>query len=146
MQINWGFKIAILYLSFVALILALAIMAMRQKVDLVSKDYYEQEIAYQGKIDKKILTASLSESLSWELQKNKLILKFPKQFAGKKISSQVYFFRPSDVNLDMSFSVNDTSINQFVETNKLKKGLYKMQINWNANNHEYYNEGIVKIN
>lgn len=145
MKINWGFKITVLYLGFVALIVTMAIMAMRQKVDLVSKDYYEQELAYQGKIDKKILTASLNEPLSWNILTDKLILTFPKQFKGQQINTEVYFFRPSDVNLDKLFSLRDTSNNQVIATDKLKKGVYKMQINWRVNNQEYYNEGIVQI-
>ena len=41
---NFGVKITVLYLSFVALILTLVFMSFSQKVELVSKDYYAQEI------------------------------------------------------------------------------------------------------
>jgi hypothetical protein len=52
MHISWGIKIAMLYCGFVALIIIMVSMAMNQKIDLVSKDYYEQELNYQKKIDK----------------------------------------------------------------------------------------------
>jgi hypothetical protein len=48
---NFGVKITALYLGFVALILTLVFMSFGQKVELVSKDYYAQEIAFQDKIN-----------------------------------------------------------------------------------------------
>ena len=145
MKINWGYKIALLYLGFVALIVSMVIMAMRQKVDLVAKNYYEQEIAYQKKIDKQNLSSALSVPLSWELKNNELSFKFPSQFKGKNIVSEIYFFRPSDERMDKIFTRSDSSLNQNIPTNNLAKGIYKMQINWKVNNGEYYNEGIINI-
>ncbi len=144
---NWGFKITILYVGFVALILSMVSMAMRQKVDLVSKDYYEQELKYQDKIDRKNRTHSLKEPLSWEVKQGTLVLKFPGEFNGEKINGSIYFFRPSDAAMDKTIPVTtDTSVVLNISTNQLKKGLYKMQISWEVNKEEYYNEGIIQIN
>ncbi len=48
---GWGWRITILYSSFVVFMIGMAVMAFRQDFDLVSDDYYEEEIAYQGRID-----------------------------------------------------------------------------------------------
>ena len=48
---DFGGKIIILYLSFVGLILTLVFMSYGQKVELVSADYYAQEINFQQKIN-----------------------------------------------------------------------------------------------
>jgi len=40
---NWGLKITLLYVGFVAMILTLVFKASGEKVDLVTKDYYAQE-------------------------------------------------------------------------------------------------------
>lgn len=147
MNINWGIKITVLYLGFVTLIICMVTMAMHEKVELVSKDYYEQELKFQDRINKTNRSNELKEPLTWEMKSDGLILKFPSQFNGQKTSGSVYFFRPSDASLDKTI-IFPTDSNTFrnVSTKELKKGLYKMQINWKANNVEYYNEGIIQIN
>lgn len=147
MQISWGFKITVLYVGFVILILSLVAMAMRQKIDLVSTDYYEQELKYQDKINKIDRTLGLEKPLAWEVEQGSITLRFPEQFKGQKINGSIYFFRPSDVALDKIVVIPaDTSGIINISTGELKKGLYKMQLNWDVNKKEYYNEGIIQIN
>jgi len=146
MRINWGIKIAGLYIGFVILILSLVSMAMHQNVDLVSKDYYEQELKFQDKINKSNRAHSLKEPLSWEVRSGSLLLKFPEQFHGQKISGTIYFFRPSDAAMDKTIPLSDDTLLLNISTVQLKRGLYKMQINWEVNKEEYFNEGIIQIN
>jgi hypothetical protein len=144
---SWGVKITVLYVGFVILIMSMVYMAMQQKVELVSTDYYEQELKFQDKINKTNRANSLKESLSWEVQQGRLVLKFPEQFNRQKINGSIYFFRPSDAAMDKIIPVTtDTSVVLNIPTNQLKKGVYKMQISWEVNKEEYYNEGIIKIN
>lgn len=146
MRISWGIKITVLYIGFVILTLSLVTMAMRQNVDLVSKDYYEQELKFQDKINKSNRAAALKEPLSWEVKQGSLLLKFPEQFKGRKISGSVYFFRPSDAAMDKTIPLAADTLLLSIPIAQLKRGLYKMQINWEVNKEEYYNEGIIQIN
>ena len=147
MRISWGYKITILYVGFVALIVCMVTMAMHQKVDLVSKDYYEQELKFQDKINKTNRANALKEPLTWEIKQSELKLKFPQQFNGQKINGSIYFFRPSDASLDKTITIpTDTATVKNIPTQQLKKGLYKMQISWDVNSQEYYNEGIIQVN
>jgi hypothetical protein len=148
MQISWGIKITMLYTGFVILILVMVSMAMNQKVDLVSKDYYEQELNYQHKIDKTNRTHALPEQLSWQVNSHDLLLKFPKQFKGQNVKGTICFFRPSDETMDktINFLSVDSSLVLNVNTAQLKKGIYKMQIDWEANKEKYYNESVLKFN
>lgn len=52
LKLNWGAGIAVLYMGFVAMIVLLVVMSMRQKIDLVTDEYYAEELLFQGKIDK----------------------------------------------------------------------------------------------
>lgn len=146
MKISWGVKITVLYSAFVILIICMVSMAMRQKVDLESKDYYEQEIKFQDKINTKERTNKLKKPLTWEVNHNELLLKFPEQFKGKEVSGSIYFFRPSDASLDKTIAIaGDTILERNVSTQALMNGLYKMQITWTADNVEYLNEGIIQV-
>ena len=48
---SWGKGIAIALTVFILFIATLVTIIIRQKVDLVSEDYYTQEINYQQEID-----------------------------------------------------------------------------------------------
>jgi hypothetical protein len=145
-MMSWGIRISILYLAFVALILTMVGMTMREKEDLESKDYYAQEIKYQSKIDLINRTDSLKEPSTWAVIPGSISLKFPKQFQGENISGSVDLIRPSDASVDKTIPIlKDTSRSRNISTEKLKKGVYKIKINWKADKKEYYNEGIIQI-
>lgn len=144
---SWGIKITVLYSSFVILIVTMVGMATKQKIDLVSSDYYEQELKYQDKINRINRTEALEQGISWSVQKDKLILSVPNQFKGKTITGKVYFFRPSDAGFDNTVEIpNDTLSNKEISTINMKKGMYKIQIDWKSDNNEYYNEGVIQLN
>jgi len=60
MKISWGYKIVIGYLAFVLGILFLVYKANQQKFDLVTEDYYGEELKYQNIIDQKSNVTELS--------------------------------------------------------------------------------------
>lgn len=135
-----------LYTGFVLLIATMVSMSISQKVDLVSKDYYEQELQFQNKINLMDRTRLLSEQLSWQVQNDELVLDFPDQFKGQQTSGKVFFFRPSDAVLDKNFELQTDTLNtKSMSIKKLKSGLYKIQINWEVENIQYYNEGFIQI-
>ena len=44
---NWGYKIMLAYVVFIAGILFLVFKSSSQKVELVTENYYEQELKFQ---------------------------------------------------------------------------------------------------
>lgn len=143
---SWGKKIALLYISFVTLIVSMVAMAMNQKVDLVASDYYEQEIKYQNKIHKIERASALNSSLKWEIESGKIKFIFPAEMTGKLKSASVNFFRPSNAEMDQKVELNnDTISTRSISTEKLNKGIYKIQVDWKVGEEEYYNEGIIQI-
>ena len=139
-------QISILYIGFVILIVGMVGMTMREKVDLVSKDYYEQEIKYQLKIDKINRTEKLKGTLTWEIKPGSIVITFPKELNRAIKSGSIYFFRPSDSEMDKTIDLTqDTLPFRNISTENIKKGLYKIEINWKADTQEYYNEGTIQI-
>lgn len=147
MQLSWGIKITVLYAGFVILIVIMVGLTMREKVDLVAKDYYSQELNYQDKINKVGRTNALKQPLTWEVKTNEVVFRFPEQFRSKEIKGSIYFFRPSDASMDTTIDLSaDTAGIQTVFTGKLNNGVYKMLVNWEVEKLTYYNEGIIHIN
>lgn len=146
MKIGWNLKIITLYLGFLVFLLSMVILSINQKIDLVSEDYYEQELHFQNKINKMYHSNQLQEPLTWNVMQGKLILKFPQQFKNQNIVGAINFYRPSDVQMDTSFTFHtDSILTQNIITQNLKKGIYNIQINWNTNNVDFYNEGTIVV-
>lgn len=142
---NWGKKIAIGYLSFVALMLFMVYMCIQQKdIFLVTDDYYQKELAYEEVIIKKQNTAKLSSEVEISNAENGIQLDFPVESKGSK--GTVTFYRPSNTNLDQNMPLvlgNGTS--QLIPTNGMQKGLYVLKIDWNNNGTGYYLEQKITI-
>jgi hypothetical protein len=143
---SWGYKIAILYIGFVMLILTLVGVSSGEKVDLVSADYYEQELKFQNKLDDSKRSNELEQPLEWIVVPGAIKLKFPKEFKGRKTEASVYLLRPSDSKMDKTIKVlSDTTTERLIATDKVIAGIYKMEISWEAEGQKYYNEGVIHI-
>ena len=80
MKLSWGWRIAILYSLFVLFMSTLVIASNHQHFDLVSKDYYEDEITYQKVIDAGKNQSNLSQSLVIHADGRSVTIDFPKEF------------------------------------------------------------------
>ncbi|MES2555764.1 MAG: FixH family protein [Bacteroidota bacterium] len=143
---SWGYKITFLYLGFVALITTMVVLSMRERVELVAADYYEQELNYQARIDAINHASELKEELTWRIDGTTLQLKFPEDLKDQKISGSIFFFRPSDSRLDKTMKIDPVISDTYaISLDKLQKGMYHMQISWKAANINYYKDGVIQI-
>lgn len=146
-KFNWGWGIALFYSGFVVFMLALVYTASQHKVDMVTEDYYKKELSYQQHIDKLNTTQKLKQQLQWTVNSQSVMLSFPAEVAHSNIKGEVVFYRPSNSAEDFTVPITvDSSGIVTVQSQKFKKGVYRMQIDWSAGDIAYYNEGIVNIN
>lgn len=143
---NFGVKIGILYLSFVGMILTLVFMCYRQKVDLVSKDYYAQELKFQDKIDAINNEKKLTGSITHELNGKELILTADSLMDINGLEGTINFFRPSDSGKDVNLKMNFQNRRQSLNTSALLHGVYKMQLSWSVNRIHYFKEDVIFVN
>ena len=99
---NWGWRIVVLYSAFVLMTLFMVVFFMRQKVDLVAKDYYRQEIEYQEQIDKISNTNSLKEPLDvlYSSKNRTISVQFPSEHAAQGIEGKIHLYRPANADED----------------------------------------------
>lgn len=142
---SWGKRITILYLSFVALILTLVFICSGQTIELESKDYYAQELKYQEKIDAMNNANALEHGLDYSVQGMQIALSIPaEQIQG--IKGEVYLLRPSDATKDLRLPLHfDANGQQLVNDARLVRGMYKMQLSWEAAGKKYYKEAVVSL-
>jgi len=143
---SWGVKITTLYIGFVGLILTLVIISMNQKVDLVSKDYYSEEIKFQDRIDATQNANGVNKLISFTTVDKKLIIDYEPDVLTKDFIGEINFFRPSDSDKDMKVKMNpDIDGVQTIDISSLTHGMYKLQLSWNCNGKKYYKEDVLFI-
>lgn len=143
MKINWGHKIAAVYLLFVAGIVFLVIKANNQSFDLVTKDYYEEELKFQQVIDASGRTDSLSGKINVTKDNNQLIVSFPADFINKKISGEFFLYCPSDEKKDFKNSFESDSMIWIQKIPDGASGQYTVKLKWAVEGKSYYYEKSI---
>lgn len=145
-KISWGTGIALLYTGFVVGILTLVFMSMGQRVDLVSEDYYAQEIAFQRKIDKIARANELADPLRWEVKDGDVFIQYPKNFKAADMNGTVHFYCPANQQKDTKIKVlANEDHQQLIPLSSLQPGRYLLQIDWKNGETAYWNEGVVTV-
>jgi hypothetical protein len=141
---NWGHKIALVFIAFVGLMVFMVYQSFQVNVDLVAEDYYKQEIEYQQKIEKIQNTRELVQQLSFVQENQQLIVQFP---AGKQLlNGEISLFRPSDARFDVNTKITlDENHRQSISTTDLAKGYYKVKVDWKDGDTAYFQEESVFI-
>lgn len=141
MRISWGNKIILMYVGFVIMILSMVIMSMREKVDMVTSDYYEKELHFQRQIEAAAHFRASGAGVSIVQSHGELLLKFQGEVWPKAGSMVLQFYRPSDQSLDFEvpFSAGPYAQQRIVHPT-LTKGLYKVKAAWTFQGREYFFE------
>jgi hypothetical protein len=142
---NWGYKILFVYLFFVAGILLLVFKSSSEKVDLVTKDYYQKELKYEQKIDEAERAQSLSSPLQYEVNNNEISIRFPEEMLGKKITAQTLLYYAADETRDSVYNLQTDSAKLVMILPKTDKGMYELKMNWKVDTTTYYSEHKLLI-
>ena len=141
MKINWGTGIVLAFIGFISFIMYFVInMNTNQKYDhdLVTEDYYEQELEYQNDIDKEKNAKTLYENLSLKKTNDGLVIKFPSDFNEKEIKGKVFLYRPSNKQFDFEVSLTSLSNhNLLIPDKRLLDGRWNIKIDWQYNGELY---------
>ena len=142
----WGYGIAAVYTTFALATLSFVAFTMTQKVDLVSKDYYAQEVAYEQQINRVRQTKDLAQPITCELSADGKFIKlqFPPQMAA--LHGSIILYRPSESALDVKWELAlDAAGTQNIPTAKLAQGVWRVKVTWSFAGRDYYNEFTLKV-
>jgi nitrogen fixation protein FixH len=143
---NWGTKIAILYLAFVALILTLVFTCFGEKSELESKDYFAKEIQFQKQIDATENANALATPIQHKVSGKTVTITIPNELLGNNFKGLVEFIRPADASLDKSIALSpNSSGEQIISNSAFVKGVYKMKISFTSGAKSYFKENVIKF-
>jgi hypothetical protein len=142
---NWGNWIFISFVFFAIFIGVIVAISVRQDVNLVSKSYYQDELIYQQKLDRKNNTEQLQAKPEITIVDNVYVkIYFPE---AKLIEQgEVQLFRPSSGKLDQLFKLNLSADSvQLFRMNNPAPGVYRVRMLWTMEGIDYYLEKVVVI-
>ena len=145
MKINWGTGIAIFYISFMAAMLFMVYRSTFQNRDLVVDNYYQKDLEYQSHLNRVSNAKKLDVDLKITKEDGPFVsFSFPKEV--KNIEGKILFYRSSDKGQDVRIGIKVDENNNFVfPTAKLKKGGWRVKVDWEGDNIPFYKEVNISI-
>ena len=147
MKINWGTGIVLAFIGFISFIMYFVIsMNFNKKYDhdLVTEDYYKEELEYQNDIDKQNNASKLEENISYTKTDEGLMFKFPESFDPNDITGKVFLYRPSNKKLDFETPISLSNSYLLVPDKRLLGGRWNITIDWQYQGKPYlYKKSIV---
>ncbi len=135
---NWGTKIWLVYLGFVLFMTSLVVLCFQQDVNLVTPNYYAEELKFQQVIDGQQNNNALSASLTVEDGTDFITVLFPAEL-GRIDSGTVTFYKPDNLKLDFSVSIKGGLFYQFKKAD-FGYGLYHVKVSWFTKGLRYFDE------
>lgn len=141
---NWGARIVLSFIIFGMIMTTMVVIAMKQDINLVREDYYEEEIKYESQIERLRNAQALLNQPEIKLVERGSILElsFPEDINPE--SGSLLFFRPSNAGLDqkVQLKLNEQG-KQLIQIKYPEKGYWKAQLTWKSDQKEYFKEQVI---
>jgi hypothetical protein len=142
---NWGKGIFLSFVLFAAFLAVMVTIMVRQDIGLVSKQYYQDDLAFQQQYERKQNTGLLEVSPDVTIKDNRfIVVNFHTRMYVE--DGELKLIRPSSERLDQHFQlrVSSDSVQQF-ELKPLERGPYRVKMTWTMGGKEYYLEKLIVI-
>lgn len=147
MKFNWGTGIVLAFIGFISFIMYFVISMNTDKKydhDLVTEDYYKQELEFQRDIDKESNSKDLKENITWEKSELGITLLFPQTLNEKQVIGKVFLYRPSSKQFDFEMPISLSNHNLLIPDKRLLDGRWNIKVDWQYNDKSYlYKKEII---
>lgn len=147
MKWNWGTGILLAFAGFMSFILYFIVSVMVDKTydyDLVTEDYYGEELAYQESINKLKNAEHLTENVRYEHSPKGLLIYFPEAMKAEDITGEVQLYRPSNKHLDFKTPIVLSKHQLLIPEAKLVSGRWDLTVDWQYNGTKYlYKQNLI---
>jgi hypothetical protein len=141
---NFGKWIVVAFILFAFFIGTLVTVCVKQDINLVSRNYYNDELGYQDQIVRinnaeglvqKPVISKVGDALQVAFASNVTITK-----------GEIKLFCPSDPEMDKTFTLSlDPGNSQTFDISTNKPGMYKAKLLWTMDGKEYFVEKIIYL-
>lgn len=138
---NWGNKLILVFIGFGTMMSFMVYRCMKVPVNLVSKEYYRDEIAFQEVIDSRAKTNALGSKIKLSETKNAIGLTLPDEMKQQKVEGKILLYYPANARYDRQFVLQtDSAAFQSLSKETLVPGKYVIKISWKSAGINYYSE------
>jgi hypothetical protein len=138
MKLNWGHGISIALGAFAILMLGFLYNSFQFNHDMVSENYYQEELVYQDKIDQKSNAKKDGKNIVVREVDGQVVVQF--ELTDTAVSEgTLKFMRPSDQSLDLELPIAlNTEAQQSIPKSLFQRGSYTLKASWKVNSTDYY--------
>ena len=144
----WPIAIILVFLIFGSATVGLVVFSASQKVDLVSADYYGEELRFQKQIDRVARTqeSHADMSVTFDAAKQQIRISMPAEQAQHHASGTVQLYRPSAATLDREFVLEpDQGGTQVLDAKPLLEGLWRIRVFWSVADQDYFHDQDIVV-
>ncbi len=140
LKFSWGTGIVLSFVAFIIFILYFVYLAStdnKANHDLVTREYYKKELAYQKEIDAEQNALEYAKATAITKTEEGLQITFPENLGFKDIEGKVSLYRPSNQRLDFDLPVSLSNTHLLIPDKQLLDGRWDIRISWSANDRDY---------
>lgn len=146
MKFSWGNRILVVILLFIGGMGYLVYRCLNTDYELVSSEYYNDELKYQNVIDASKNSQGLTDTLSIKSIGEGVVLQMPAEMRAVSVKGTVYFYCAQSSAKDRRFDlILDSNASQFIEKSRLKAGSYVVKVNWEMKGKSFYAEQLITL-
>ena len=144
MKFNWGHGIALFFSFFVIMTVWQVIKSAGEDHTLVKDDYYVDDLQLEKLMEKKLNQKNLKNfNFTYDESKKTVTISFPKEMTPE---GKIQFYCPASSLGDKSIDIKPNSENQIIyDTKDLRKGKYKVIVDWKDGEKSYYVEENIYV-
>lgn len=140
MKFTWGHGVVTALAAFILFILGMIFLFPngQKNSELITENYYEEELAYQNVIDAKNRADQLEKKPEVQLKNSGILISFPSDINTENSKFSFELFRTDDKNLDVKKDFVPSKSGTFEIPNKvLVKGSYTLKLKWTKDKKDY---------
>lgn len=142
MKLNWGTGVAIALISFIIFIAQYFVRTLyfpeKYNHELVTENYYGQELAYQKmvKTEEKTNSEGMQVDIAYEKSEG-ITFFFPEIISEKQVTGIVKMYRPNNESADFELPIKLVDNQMNIPNEKLLSGRWNIILEYIIDNQEY---------
>lgn len=143
---NWGNKLLLTFIVFIAGMGYLIYRSVNTNFELVDKDYYKNELRYQEIIDATNSANALSSAVQVsQTGDGKIVVQLPEEMKDKVIEGDIQFYCAYNAEQDKKLQLQVYNGVQLFNTKTVLPGNYTVRINWSSEGKKYFSENSLTV-
>jgi hypothetical protein len=137
----WPVSIIAFFIIAIIGCVTFVVFCARHSAELVAADYYDQEVRYQGQMDRVQRTGQRGQvaSVTYDATRKRIAISLPGAGSREAATGSVQLYRPSAASLDQQFKLEPGPNGvQTLDAAGLEPGLWKVRVSWTIDHLDYF--------